>query len=222
MQCHRGRSWAVEARTRVAAALRPRRPCDVRYDLTRPLSYAGLLYHQAGHSAKKGATRRAAALQFWLVPIVGSMVSARARHARKRAALTPCRSRQLLHVGMRTYGGASWGWGDVAVLVLSGALQLVGLQFVLQSAQANSGGEYAKDAVIVGCAVQLLSLVWDGAWYLLLTVPAFALYKGSGLLGGLLGLGGSGGAASDDEQEQQGNRRARREKRPKMVRSRGR
>ena len=99
-------------------------------------------------------------------------------------------------------GFTFWKLVGSAGLIVGQALSF----FLILHAREKLGNrakyEYQMDVLLVCMGVQMLSLVTDYAWYLLLVIPAFVvflgakmgyeLFFGGGVLG-LLGLGGGGG-----------------------------
>ncbi|KAL3110227.1 hypothetical protein niasHT_015830 [Heterodera trifolii] len=73
----------------------------------------------------------------------------------------------------------------------------------------NAFGEYCKDIVILSVSAQLLSLIWTGFFFVLLSIPFFTLYK---LWTNILGPWFFRPTLDDDEKEDK-----KKQKKPKYV-----
>ncbi|CAL1415026.1 unnamed protein product [Linum trigynum] len=82
---------------------------------------------------------------------------------------------------------------------------------------------YLHDVIYITSFVQIASILSDKFWYTYLVIPAFGVYKSSGLIKGLLSQfmpHGSGGAEEDEKTRKKREKMERKASRGKFVKTR--
>ncbi|KAG8071763.1 hypothetical protein GUJ93_ZPchr0006g45144 [Zizania palustris] len=88
----------------------------------------------------------------------------------------------------------------------------------------NTGGisEYLQDVIFITLFVQLMSIISDKFWWTYIVIPAYGVYKISGLLRGAFFSGSSEGEIEDEKTRKKREKMEKRASRGKMIKTRNR